>query len=127
MSRLSRAVFAGLPHHITQRGNRRDDVFFTDEDRLAYLGWWRGYCEKHDVDVLADSLLSDQGLVTTAAWADWLSVEEATGRLDMLRKHVEKGLPCGSESFVERLGNQIGRVLERRPQGRPRLEKEEKG
>jgi len=95
MPRLSRVVFAGLPHHITQRGNRRDDVFFTDEDRLAYL--------------------------------DWLSVEEEAGRLDMLRKHVEKGLPCGTESFVARLGNQIGRILERRPQGRPRLEKEEKG
>jgi len=28
---------------------------------------------------------------------------------------------------VARLGNEIGRILERRPQGRPRLEKEEKG
>jgi len=59
MPRLSRAVFAGLPHHITQRGNRRDDVFFSVEDRLAYLGWLQGYCEKHDVDVLAYCLMTN--------------------------------------------------------------------
>jgi putative transposase len=26
-----------VPHHITQRGNNRQDVFFVDDDRLAYL------------------------------------------------------------------------------------------
>jgi putative transposase len=34
MLRVARTVFAGLPHHLTQRGNRRETVFFTDE---AYL------------------------------------------------------------------------------------------
>ncbi|TLS72881.1 hypothetical protein FE236_13370 [Mariprofundus erugo] len=59
MPRLSRAVFAGIPHHITQRGNRRDDVFFSDEDRCAYLGWLQEYCEMHDVDVLAYCLMTN--------------------------------------------------------------------
>lgn len=36
MSRMARVVAAGVPHHITQRGNRRADVFFDDEDRVAY-------------------------------------------------------------------------------------------
>jgi len=48
MPRLPRAVFAGVPHHITQRGNRRSDVFFTDEDRVVYLDWLHEYCEKHN-------------------------------------------------------------------------------
>ena len=37
MPRADRAVCAGISPHITQRGHRREDVFFTDEDRQAYL------------------------------------------------------------------------------------------
>lgn len=37
MARLARVVIPGLPHHVTQRGNRRADVFFTPEDRRTYL------------------------------------------------------------------------------------------
>ncbi len=36
MARLARAVFPGLPHHVTQRGNGRAQTFFSDEDYLAY-------------------------------------------------------------------------------------------
>jgi putative transposase len=30
-------VVPGLPHHVTQRGNRRETVFFGDDDSRAYL------------------------------------------------------------------------------------------
>ena len=33
MARLSRIVIPDVPHHVTQRGNRRLPVFFSDEDR----------------------------------------------------------------------------------------------
>jgi putative transposase len=46
MPRLARSVFAGLPHHVTQRGNRREDIFFADEEREAYLSWLREYSGK---------------------------------------------------------------------------------
>ena len=59
MPRIARTVFAGLPHHITQRGNRRDDVFFTDEDRYRYLGQLKEYCQKHDVQILAYCLMTN--------------------------------------------------------------------
>jgi putative transposase len=36
MARLARAVFAGLPHHITQRGNGRAQTFFGDADYRLY-------------------------------------------------------------------------------------------
>jgi putative transposase len=36
MARLARVVAAGLPHHVTQRGNRRQPVFFGDDDYEAY-------------------------------------------------------------------------------------------
>ena len=37
MARLARLVVPGLPHHITQRGNRRQQTFFNDGDYAAYV------------------------------------------------------------------------------------------
>ena len=37
MPRVARVVIPGVSHHITQRGNNRQDVFFTDDDRRVYL------------------------------------------------------------------------------------------
>jgi putative transposase len=36
LARLSRIVIPGLPHHVTQRGNRRAQVFFEDGDYELY-------------------------------------------------------------------------------------------
>jgi putative transposase len=36
MPRLARIVAAGLPHHVTQRGNRRQPTLFDDHDYLLY-------------------------------------------------------------------------------------------
>ena len=44
MPRIERIVAPGRPHHITQRGNRRQQTFFSDDDYAAYLDlmaeWW---------------------------------------------------------------------------------------
>lgn len=37
MARLARIVVPGLPYHIIHRGNRRQNVFFRNEDRTRYL------------------------------------------------------------------------------------------
>lgn len=37
MARIARIVMPGIPHHIVQRGNRRQKVFFNDKDRKQYL------------------------------------------------------------------------------------------
>ena len=36
MARLPRIVVPGFPHHVTQRGNRREQTFFADEDYALY-------------------------------------------------------------------------------------------
>jgi putative transposase len=59
MPRLARTVFANLPHHITQRGNRREDVFFSDEDRQTYLKWLGEYAAKFKVEVAAYCLMTN--------------------------------------------------------------------
>lgn len=36
MARLARAIFPGVPHHVTQRGNGRAQTFFCDDDYRLY-------------------------------------------------------------------------------------------
>ena len=59
MPRLARVVIPNIPYHITQRGNRRDDVFFDDEDREFYLQTLKEYAKKFEVDVWAYCLMTN--------------------------------------------------------------------
>jgi len=36
VTRLARIIAPGLPHHVTQRGNRREAIFFEDGDQELY-------------------------------------------------------------------------------------------
>ncbi len=57
MPRAPRVVCAGVPHHVTQRGNRRGQVFFSEGDRRSYLELLREYTTRHAVEVLAYCLM----------------------------------------------------------------------
>lgn len=82
MRRIARPVFAGTPHHITQRGNRREDVFFDEADRVAYLAWLGEYCAKYKVKVLAYCLALDD----TYLWAAIRYVERYPARARRVRR-----------------------------------------
>jgi putative transposase len=43
MPRTARIVIAGCPHHVTQKGNGGQDVFFDDADRRMFLELLRQY------------------------------------------------------------------------------------
>ncbi|MCR4291378.1 MAG: hypothetical protein NUV76_00720 [Candidatus Kuenenia sp.] len=47
MPGISRVIVEGIPYHVTQRGNRREDVFFDDESRKRYLERLCEYLRKH--------------------------------------------------------------------------------
>lgn len=51
MARIARVVAPGLPHHITQRGNRRQRTFFCDEDYAVYLDLMREWCARCAVKI----------------------------------------------------------------------------
>ena len=59
MPRIARVVVPGLPHHITQRGNRRADVFFDDDDRRRYLFLLGQYAERHGLAIWAYCLMTN--------------------------------------------------------------------
>lgn len=220
MPRLARIVFAGVPHHITQRGNRREDVFFVEEDYHTYLDWLSHYSQQHQLEILAYCLMTNHiHLVAVPAhesslqqvfkplhmryaqrinrirkwrghfwqgryysspmderymwsairyvernpvrarmvreaedypwssaanhcgrvddrvlsknlrwnklteqvddWSAWLTEGDDLSELTMIRRNIEKGLPCGSDRFIKNLEKKIGRSLQYRPQGRP--------
>lgn len=59
MGRIARIVVPGLPHHVTQRGNRRCEVFFEPRDRQHYLSLFRKYAAEYGVDVWAYCLMTN--------------------------------------------------------------------
>ncbi len=223
MPRQARIVIPNIPYHITQRGNRREDVFYTDADRRCYLSWLKEYSDKHGVAILAYCLMTnhihlvavpgtEEGLqrvlrplhtryaqrinrhegwkghlwqgryfasaldesymwasiryvernpvrakivrkaeryqwssaaghcglredevLTTRRkwqkqqdqmddWSVWLREGNDKGELEIIRSRVERGLPCGSARFINKLERKVGHALTFRPQGRPRKE-----
>jgi putative transposase len=57
MPRAARQVLPGVPHHVTQRGNRRQPTFFSDSDYGLYLGLLRHWCAKRGTAVWAWCLM----------------------------------------------------------------------
>ena len=57
MARLARLVVPGMPHHVTQRGNRRQQTFFNDRDYAAYLELMADWCRDQGVEIWSYCLL----------------------------------------------------------------------
>jgi putative transposase len=74
MPRGARVVLPGYPHHVTQRGNDRQDVFFTDQDRLNYLRILGVQSRKYGVAVHGYCLMTNHvHLVLVPSTADGLA------------------------------------------------------
>ena len=73
MARIARVVAPGLPHHVTQRGNRRQETFFCEEDFQAYLNLMSEWCSRLNVEVWAYCLMPNH--------APLIAVPESEGSL----------------------------------------------
>ena len=93
MARLARLVVPGLPHHITQRGNRGQRVFFDDGDYAAYIELLSEWCGEFGVEIWSYCLLrnhihliavpsSDDGL----RWAIGETHQRYTRRINSRKK-----------------------------------------
>ena len=218
MPRIARIVVPDLPHHITQRGNRRQDVFFEDTDRRKFLSLLHEYAVRHGLAIHAyclmtnhvhliatprteqslsrtlkpvhlrytqhlnwthglsgrlwqgrffscpldeehfltavryvernpvraglvakaeeypwssaaahcgsrgDSLITDTQVLSEQIgdWSEWLRGEEDEQLVSALRHNTRTGRPLGSESFLDRFEQLLGRVVRRQKAGRPR-------
>ncbi len=83
MPRAARIVIENVPHHITQRGNNRQDVFFTDDDRLQYLAFLKDRSETYGLTILGYCLMTNHvHIVAIPRSAD--SLARAIGRANFL-------------------------------------------
>ena len=59
MGRIARVVIPACPHHVVQRGNRRQIVFFSEDDKRLYLKILSYYCRKEGVEVWCYCLMDN--------------------------------------------------------------------
>jgi putative transposase len=57
MPRTARIVVPGAPHHITQRGNRREPIFFEKDDQAIYLRILAAQARQRGVEIWAYCLM----------------------------------------------------------------------
>jgi putative transposase len=74
MARLSRITVPDLPHHVTQRGNRRQALFLGDEDYALYRDLMAERCKANGVECWAYCLMPNHiHLILTPITTDGLS------------------------------------------------------
>ncbi len=94
-------MIPGLPHHIKQRGNRRQRTFFNDVEYAAYL------------ELMAD-------------WKAFLRSALREEEFRDLRERGRTGRPLSSSTFLDRLERLAGRVLKPQkpgPKSKPKSRK----
>ena len=73
MPRAGRIVVPGLAHHVIQRGNRKQAIFFDDADRRTYVSMLAEACARHATACLAWCLMDNHvHLILVPADADGL-------------------------------------------------------
>ena len=75
MARLARVVAPGIPHHIIQRGNRRQQTFFDESDYIEYINLMSHWCKRYGVDIWAYCLMPNHvHLIAVPPGADGLKL-----------------------------------------------------
>ena len=94
MARIARVVIPGLAHHVTQRGNGRQQTFHSAQDCIEYLQLLRRACTSSDVTCLAYCLMPNHvHLILVPATHDGLrrslaAVHQAYARRSNVRRDV---------------------------------------
>jgi putative transposase len=83
MARIARVVIAGVAHHVNQRGNNAQDVFFVDDDREVYLGLLRRQCGKYGLELLGYCLMTNHVHLVAKPFKED-SLAKAVGRTHFL-------------------------------------------
>lgn len=91
MPRSGRVVVPGAPHHVVQRGNRRQRTFFGDADYQAYLDLAGKAFAEAGVEVWAYCLMPNHvHLVVTPSTADGLTRAVASTHAKYTRRINER-------------------------------------
>jgi putative transposase len=78
------------------------------------------HCQLRQDEVLTTKAAWRKQFESIGDWSAWLAEGDEPEKLEVLRRNAQKGLPCGSAKFVQKLEKLTGRALQYRPRGRPR-------
>jgi hypothetical protein len=147
MARIARVVVPDLPHHVTQRGNRREPVFFAADDyrlyrrliaaaaRRAGAAVW-AYClmpnHVHLIVTRAQLAGADDELATVAPlralvrdFAALLAMPTDAAMTARIKRAPTIGRPLGGPEWIAMLERRLGRPLApRKPGPKPRVERD---
>jgi putative transposase len=59
MPRIARVVVLNHPHHVTQRGTNKAEIFIDDEDRKRFLQYLKDFTDKTNTRILAYCLMDN--------------------------------------------------------------------
>ncbi len=102
MPRQARAIAVGCAHHITQRGNNRQDVFFVDQDRQVYLQMLAEEAGRYGLEVLGYCLITNHVHLVAIPHAE-----------DSLAKGIGRTHFCYSQ-YVNRVHGRSGHLWQGR-------------
>ena len=94
MPRLARVVVPGIPHHVTQRGDRRMATFLCEERYQVYLDLMAEWCDERGVDVWAYCLMPNHVHIVA------VPAMEQSLRLGIGEAHRYACAPAGSTPSV---------------------------
>ena len=83
MLRVARIVVPGCPHHVTQRGNNRQDVFFVEDDWRTYLRILREQSKRFGLSVDGYCLMTNHVHLVAVPTSE-NSLAKAVGRTHWL-------------------------------------------
>ncbi|MDZ4741704.1 MAG: hypothetical protein SGJ03_17645 [Alphaproteobacteria bacterium] len=129
MTRIARVVVPDCPHHVTQRGNRRQKTFFEDDDYVRYKELLAQGCKQASVEVweikgtlyLIDipapvgqtrACLGSLALLFPIARTMSRSVATGNNNAD-----ERTGRPLASSSFLKQIEKRLGRKLTKQKPG----------
>ncbi len=75
MARIARVVIPNIPHHIIQRGNRRMEMFFCDEDYKNYIEMMSCTCKTVGTEVRAYCLMPNHVYFVMVPPHEWTAAE----------------------------------------------------
>ncbi len=102
MPRVARIVLPGFPHHVTQRGNNGQDVFFVDDDRRTYLRFLRQRANDCGLRIIGYCLMANHVHLIVVPSAEE-SLAKAIGRTHFLYTQ-----------YINRLHNRTGHLWQNR-------------
>ena len=110
---MARVVVPGVAHHVTQRGNRRCDVFADDADRRLYLSLLRRY--RSHCCTPPGLRAGDGEMVCSRSCTPYrFTCPGPPGRAHSRRATTCCGKPLASKRFISRPACLLGHPLPRR-------------